>query len=446
MKNFRPRSFTRGHAALVIVLSLTFLVLFSISRISAQQDPPPQDPPPPPVEEGRHVPARMRSEAIFGEFDYEAFLERIRNGDINEDQSGDVEGDSPLNSLTNNNAGATATGFFTQSETTIVAFGATVVVGFNDSGSNSGGTNKFTGFARSTNGGATFTDGGALPTNPGGDAGDPVMARNNTTGRIYFATLGFSVSTIQVFRSDDDGATWMLPVNGTPGGSSEDKEWITVDNFAGPGNGNVYLLSRRFGGTGGGPGIYLFRSTDNGATFGPTNGTQITPGAQGAFVAVGPDHSIYAFWYAGATIQMRKSTNQGLTFGPPVTVASGLVGGVNGDLGLTGIRQGLATPAGFRRRPSTPSTGTSTSPSPIIPPPWIKLIFSSCNPLTEAPPGGPTSESTTTRPRQTSGNRRWRSLRTAQILASSTTAVRKTLSETTCSSFMGAPPLSQAQR
>src|SRR5499426_309626 len=313
MKKLRPRSFTRGHAALVIVLSLTFLGLFSIYRISAQE------------EEGRHVPARMRSEALFGEFDYEAFLAREANGDI-EDQSGPVEGESPFNSLTNNNAGATGTGLFTQSETAIVAFGNTVVVGFNDSGSNSGGTNKFTGFARSTDGGATFTDGGTLPTNPGGDAGDPVLARNNTTGRIYFATLGFSVNTIQVFRSDDNGATWMAPVNGTPGGSSEDKEWITVDNFAGPGNGNVYLVSRRFGGSGGGPGIYFFRSTDHGATFGPTNGTQIVPGAQGAFVAVGPDHSIYAFWYAGSTLQMRKSTDQGSTFGAPVIVFSGLVG------------------------------------------------------------------------------------------------------------------------
>ena len=45
---------------------------------------------------------------------------------------------------------------------------------------------------------------------------------------------------------------------------------------------------------------------------------------------------------------MRKSTDQGLTFGAPVTVASGLVGGVNGDLGLTGIRQGTTTPSGFR--------------------------------------------------------------------------------------------------
>src|SRR5215510_13075013 len=276
MKNIRPRSFTLRHASLIIVLSLTFLGLFSIPRSSAQQgDEEDED-----IHPG-YTPARMLSEALFGPFDYEAFLQREANGEF-PPQDGDVEVVSPDNSLVNNNAGSTGTAFFTQSETTLVAFGNTVVVGFNDSGSNSGGTNKFTGFARSTDGGATFTDGGTLPTNPNGDAGDPVMARDNTTGRIYFATLGFTVSTIQVFRSDNDGATWMLPVNGTPGGSGEDKEWITVDNFAGPGNGNVYLVSRRFGATGGGPGIYVFRSTDDGQTFRPTNGTQIVPSGQGA--------------------------------------------------------------------------------------------------------------------------------------------------------------------
>src|SRR5215831_3121967 len=337
MKNFRPRSFTRGHAALIIVLSLAFLCLFSISRSFAQQD---DD-----EDEGERgiSPAQMMSEELFGPFDYDAFLEREINGAI-PSQDGDVDVVSPDNSLVNNNAGASGTGFFTQSETTLVAFGNTVVVGFNDSGSNAGGTNKFTGFARSTNGGATFTDGGTLPTNPNGDAGDPVLARNEATGRIYFATLQFSGSGIMVFRSDDNGATWAAPVQGAPGKSGfQDKEWITVDNFAG--NGNVYLVARDFGV---GNGIYFFRSTDNGATFGPSGGTLITPGAQGAFVAVGPDHSVYAFWYAGPTLQMRKSTDQGLTFGAPVTVASGLVGGPNGDLGLTGIRQGTATPAGFR--------------------------------------------------------------------------------------------------
>src|SRR6185503_21118587 len=147
MKKFRPCSFTRGHAALIIVLSLTFLGLFFISRSSAQQD----------GHEG-YTPARMRSEALFGPFDFEDYLQRESNGEF-PFQGGDVEVISPNNSLANNNAGSTGTAFFTQSENTLVAFGNTVVVGFNDSGSNSGGSNKFTGFARSTDGGSTFTDG-----------------------------------------------------------------------------------------------------------------------------------------------------------------------------------------------------------------------------------------------------------------------------------------------
>jgi Abnormal spindle-like microcephaly-assoc'd, ASPM-SPD-2-Hydin len=130
-----------------------------------------------------------------------------------------------------------------------------------------------------------------------------------------------------------------------PVAASEDKQWHAVDNFAGAGNGNVYLLSRNFGA---GNGIYCYRSTDNGNTFGPNGGVLITPGFQGAFVAIGPDHAVYAFWYAGSSIQMRKSTDFGVSFGAVVTVASGLVGGTNGDLGLTGLRQGTATFASFR--------------------------------------------------------------------------------------------------
>jgi hypothetical protein len=99
---------------------------------------------------------------------------------------------------------------------------------------------------------------------------------------------------------------------------------------------------------GAGNGIYFFRSTDHGATFGPSGGTAIDTGSnQGAFVAVGPDHAVYAFWYSGG-IYVRKSTDLGLTFGPEVNIASDLVGGGNGDLGLTGIRNGLATASAFR--------------------------------------------------------------------------------------------------
>lgn len=249
--------------------------------------------------------------------------------------------------LVNNNAGAGPTAGFTQSETSVIAFGNNVVIAFNDAGSYGGVNNKFSGWSYSSDGGSSFIDGGSLPSSAIGDAGDPVLARNNTTGRIYLSTLGFNYppATIQMFRSDNNGVTWMPPVNATPGGDDEDKQWVTVDNFTGVGNGNVYVLSRRFGA---GPGIYFFRSTDNGATFGPNGGTLIVTGSQGAYIAVGPDHSIYAFWYAGTTLRMRRSTDQGLTFGAPVTVATGLIGGGNGDLGLTGIRQGTAVATGFR--------------------------------------------------------------------------------------------------
>jgi FG-GAP-like repeat len=268
----------------------------------------------------------------------------LNAGEVNQ---ADTVPESPTaNTLINNNNGSTGVAFFTQSETSLVVFGNTIVAGFNDSGSNAGATNHFTGWSRSTDGGATWTDGGALPNSSAGDAGDPVLARDNTSGRIYFATLGFTDdNVIQVFRSTDNGATWLAPVNGTPGGASEDKDWITVDNFAGSGNGNVYLVARNFGA---GNGIYLTRSTDGGATFGPSGGTLIVSGMQGAFVTVSPDHSVHVFWYAGSNLAVRKSTDQGITFTAPTTFAPGLMGGVNGDLGLTGLRQGTGSFSPFR--------------------------------------------------------------------------------------------------
>ena len=249
--------------------------------------------------------------------------------------------------LVNNNAGALPLSGFTQSGTSIVAFGNNVVVAFNDAGPLAMGQNKVSGFAYSLDGGVSFTDGGTLPASFMGDGGYPVLARNNTSGRIYLATLGFTTSVLQVFKSDDNGVTWSAPVVGSPGGSIEDKHWITVDNYPGAGNGNVYIASRSFAA---GSGLHLYKSVDHGNSFFPNAGIllSVTPSAQGANVVVGPDHSVYVFWYETGFIRMRKSMDFGATFGPPVTVALGLVGGVNGDLGLTGIRNGTVTPAPFR--------------------------------------------------------------------------------------------------
>jgi hypothetical protein len=271
----------------------------------------------------------------------------------------------------------------TQSETTNLVFGSTVLVAYNDSGSNLvGDGGHFTGWARSTDGGATFTDLGTLPesnfgTNGPGDSGDPVLARNNTTGRVYLSTLGFWDGTqLPVFRSDDGGATFGAPVNGAPGFfGSLDKEWLTVDNFTGTGNGHVYMAFREFGG---GDSIYLTRSTDNGNTWGPSGGVQIVDasadpfeGALGPQVVVGRDHSVYVFWLdgIGATydIKMRRSDNLGVSFGSAVTVATlNSTGFPWADLGLgfrsTGFPSVAVNPANanlvYVAYADKPATGT----------------------------------------------------------------------------------------
>ncbi len=250
---------------------------------------------------------------------------------------------SALSNTLVNDAAADVTAQDTQSESALVlGAGSNLIAGFNDSGSFLG-SNQFTGWAYSADGGGTWTDPGQLPgTN---DAGDPVLARDNTTGRTYFANLFFSGSGINIFRSDDDGVTWMPSVNGAPGSAGfMDKEWMTVDNFPGVGNGNAYLVVRDFGG---GNGIFFFSSTDQGDTWGPSGGTLIADGSfanvQGAYVAVGANHDVYAFWFDSnfvpAEIRMRTSVDQGATWGTPVTVTTLTSTATNGNLSLV---------AGFR--------------------------------------------------------------------------------------------------
>lgn len=252
-----------------------------------------------------------------------------------------------------NNPAADLTARNTQSETSIaLAANGNVIVSWNDSGSlqNPSFTtpnDKFTGVGISTNGGTSFTDQGTFPTTSTalqGDSGDPLIAVDRTSGRVYVATLAFTGAGIQIFRSTDNGLTYGQPTNAFPGFNANDffdKEWVTVDNAVGTGQGNVYVVSRLFTGSANISGIYFSRSTDGGATFTTPVGTpNIVTGQQGAYVTVGPDHSVYVFWYdssAGRRIRMRKSTDLGLTFAAAVNVSPALNSlGVNGDLALTG--------------------------------------------------------------------------------------------------------------
>jgi hypothetical protein len=274
---------------------------------------------------------------------------------------------SPTNVLVNDPSQDGATNDFTQSETSNVVFGNTIIAGYNDTDTLGASVQLNThtqGVSISTDGGRTFTDEGTLPTGSNGPFSDPVLARDSTSGTIYWASvaagnfLGASsatgptppfVAAIDVNRSFDGGATFQTAVNAAPGfGSNDslDKPWIAVDNFPGLGQGNVYVAFNDYLSASVNQGVFFTRSTDGGQTWGPDRGVPIkTPkgnqgavNAHGADVAVGPDHAVYVFWWDfadGATIRMRKSTDGGQTFGDPVIVAGLKTHGGNGDLGLT---------------------------------------------------------------------------------------------------------------
>ena len=190
----------------------------------------------------------------------------------------------------------------TQSETAVarVGNGPKLVATFNDSGSLGVGSSvHFTGYATSSDDGATWVDRGALPESDFGDVGDPsitYLAKNNS---VVVATLtcgdtecGAPGYGAQIFRSSDAGVSFATPVLADFGADAVvDKEWIAADNFAGSassGAGNLYLMARDFGAANA---MRLTRSVDGGATWSAP--IAIASGGQGAYVLVGPDHSVY---------------------------------------------------------------------------------------------------------------------------------------------------------
>jgi hypothetical protein len=233
----------------------------------------------------------------------------------------------------------------TQSTTAIVlGSGSNVITTFTNSAVNDGSNKHMTGWSRSANGGTAWADGGALPASTNGDGGSPMLARDNTTARLYLSTKAFSGSGVQMFRSNDNAATWAAPVEAMPGfggGDVLDHPWTAVDNFPGTGQGNVYVVARNTPGGGGGSlasGVYFSKSIDGGTVFTKLPAPLSSSGT-GPNVVVGPDHAVYVFWWinlAPAVIRFVKSTNFGTSFGLITTAATLTGNGVNGDLGLGG--------------------------------------------------------------------------------------------------------------
>ena len=112
------------------------------------------------------------------------------------------------------------------------------------------------GYAFSHDGGQSWTAGVLTP---GAWRSDPSLGFN-AHGDVYYQSLDASFQN-QLFKSETGGASWNAPVDAWGG----DKNWMTVDNSGGMGDGHVYGTWQRFFGCCGE--ATLTRSVDDGQSF-----------------------------------------------------------------------------------------------------------------------------------------------------------------------------------
>jgi hypothetical protein len=174
----------------------------------------------------------------------------------------------------------------------------------------------------STDGGETWSPAPALPL--GGTCCDPTVAWSSDGSLAYTATLGAAVF---FYRSADGGQTWTDLTNEPPGGDPRreigsgfvDKEYLHVDTSpTSPHQDNIYLTWHQ------GNIMQFARSTDSGHTW----ATQAFSSAQdqrgiGSDITTDAAGNVYYIWPAfnSQRIWVRKSTDGGVGFDPPVEVA-----------------------------------------------------------------------------------------------------------------------------
>lgn len=220
----------------------------------------------------------------------------------------------------------TAAGF--QSEDAIAVNGPYVVVGFNDV-RGFGATVSVSGYAYSSDGGITWTDGGQLPLLTGTDQvyGDPDVKtwKDTETHEIYFFYSSLYVTTtgnssLCLHVSTDGGATWSTPREVTSATSATDfcdKELMGVDLETG----RIFISWTNFGSS---TTMRVVYSDDFGLTWSAP--TVFPYSGQGSIPRPDPgSNNVHIAWRSGSEIKFVTSTDNGLTWGAVQTAATGLV-------------------------------------------------------------------------------------------------------------------------
>jgi hypothetical protein len=264
----------------------------------------------------------------------------------------------------------------TQDETTVLVAGNTVIAAWVDSNLGVPGYGvpdvscaecwlpssvpQWIGWAVSRDGGRTFTDKGAVPlfanqmafaptdcsgggsirSTTLGNAGDPVLAHDVSSGTIYLTGNPQRPSIyyldgenqpgklwVPVWRSTDGGESFLPPVDAAAGlqavGAADiaDGPTLVVDNFPGLGHGYVYLA---FAWSGAGQPVVICRSING-------TGWQLMAqlGLAESFhqICVAPNHDVCVVWRESTggcpdrrALFFSKSTDRGMTFSTPTQV------------------------------------------------------------------------------------------------------------------------------
>jgi len=182
------------------------------------------------------------------------------------------------------------------------------------------------GWGYTFDGGATWIEGGLFDEPNYVWQSDPGVTAD-ADGNFYAIVLSY-VSTSQenglyVFKSTDGGVSWGPPlevINQYPG-AFEDKEFIACDRTDSPHSGNLYVTWTRFGG----PTRILFRrSTDSGEHWSGTVTVSDDSSVQFPIPVVGCQGEVYVAWtsYYHYEIRIDRSADGGVSFGGDRTVTN----------------------------------------------------------------------------------------------------------------------------
>ena len=178
----------------------------------------------------------------------------------------------------------------TQSETSIERnpITGTLCSAYNDSYHGVTQNVGFSGFSRSTDGGVSWVDKGAVSND---DSGDPSLVWRRLDGKFYYAAL--RNGGLALYRSDDDCETFTFVSQIASG--NDDKELMAIDNEpTSPFYGRIYIVWIDFDAS---ARIYSTYSTNAGTSWSAQlaispNGVSV----QGAWPTIAPNGDIYVTW------------------------------------------------------------------------------------------------------------------------------------------------------